>query len=100
MKYADQPDKFLESEVDLDEAVKNCMVGGWVGGVAASLERGAGRAGVGEGQTETWRVRVAAGNQGRALCAHAGLLHQGPGTSCGGEERCNIMGQAGRSFCM
>lgn len=26
MKYADQPDKFLESEVDLDEAVKNMMV--------------------------------------------------------------------------
>jgi hypothetical protein len=26
MKYVDQPDKFLESEVDLDEAVKNCMV--------------------------------------------------------------------------
>ena len=26
MKYADQPEKFLDSEVDLDEAVKNCMV--------------------------------------------------------------------------
>ncbi|GAB4821117.1 hypothetical protein N2152v2_008163 [Parachlorella kessleri] len=25
MKYADQPEKFLDSEVDLDEAVKNCM---------------------------------------------------------------------------
>ena len=33
MKHADQPDKFLESEVDLDEAVKNCMVGPCVEGL-------------------------------------------------------------------
>jgi beta-catenin-like protein 1 len=26
MKYADQPDKFLESEADLDEAVKAMLV--------------------------------------------------------------------------
>ena len=31
-KYADQPDRFLESEVDLDEAVKAMLVGGRAGG--------------------------------------------------------------------